>query len=378
MIGSQGDNPYYKEGTKASDVGVPVADQATVRLAKDTANKEITEAQRDEIMKGGTQLRYPLEDDEGGAAEMRTFIHFFPKRISPPSVNSKVGMEIVKSLVNLRDQSGDADDEASGKKEEGVVDAGGSGAATGGNVVKSRAVTPTGDLITIFLPVSFTVQDGFGYDTPDLGIMGAGALAGLSDGGSSIMAQTFDALGNSVTSISDLFKGDMAADTGRLGAVRGAQRFLPQEIAAAGSVALAVTVNPNKRAVFRGVAVREFTFQFKFIPRNQQESLAVKGIIDMFRMYAYPEALFRDETNKVSPGYKYPNLFEIVPTFKHEDGSTSRIGTKIADCYLKAINTNYNASSMAFHEDGSPVEIDLTLSFTEERTLDRKDIRDGY
>ena len=48
------------------------------------------------------------------------------------------------------------------------------------------------------------------------------------------------------------------------------------------------------------------------------------------------------------------------------------------DCYLRSVSTNYNPSSMAFHPDGRPVEIDLSLSFVEEVTVNRKDIEEGY
>lgn len=45
-------------------------------------------------------------------------------------------------------------------------------------------------------------------------------------------------------------------------------------------------------------------------------------------------------------------------------------------CHLKAISTSYNSSSMVYHADGYPVEIDLSLNFVEERTLNREDIMD--
>ena len=79
----------------------------------------------------------------------------------------------------------------------------------------------------------------------------------------------------------------------------------------------------------------------------------------------------------ISAGYKYPDMFSIV--VKHEP-SGKRVGTKIKDCFLRSIATNYNPTSMSFHTDGQPVEVDLTLNFVEEVTLSRKDVapEDGY
>lgn len=55
-----------------------------------------------------------------------------------------------------------------------------------------------------------------------------------------------------------------------------------------------------------------------------------------------------------------------------------RIGSKMRYCYLRSVAVNYNASSMAFHRDGEPVEVDLSLNFIEDQTLSRRDIEEGY
>ena len=103
----------------------------------------------------------------------------------------------------------------------------------------------------------------------------------------------------------------------------------------------------------------------------------VKKIIRRFRMYAYPESI---DVGGVSAGYKFPHMFELDIMYQPKEGSPVRVGNRMKKCYLKSIATNYNASSMAFHPDGQPVEIDLSLNFVEERTLTRADIMedDGY
>ena len=53
-------------------------------------------------------------------------------------------------------------------------------------------------------------------------------------------------------------------------------------------------------------------------------------------------------------------------------------GSNQKDCYLRSVSTNYNPSSMSFHPDGRPVEIDLSLSFVEEVTVNRQDVEEGY
>ena len=43
-------------------------------------------------------------------------------------------------------------------------------------------------------------------------------------------------------------------------------------------------------------------------------------------------------------------------------------------CYCTAVNANYNPTSQVLHADGSPIKIDLSLSFTEYKPLSRKDV----
>ena len=58
--------------------------------------------------------------------------------------------------------------------------------------------------------------------------------------------------------------------------------------------------------------------------------------------------------------------------------NNSNIGLQILPSILRAVQVTYNPSSMGWHKEGHASEVDLTLAFGEERTLNRKDIHDGY
>lgn len=231
--------------------------------------------------------------------------------------------------------------------------------------------------IKMYLPVAYTVNDGFDYAAAGLGIAGAGAM-GVMSSGQSVNKAAVDMINSGVKSIGDLFQGNGSSDLGRLGLVRGlASTKMPTDLQNSTSLAVAVSVNPNVRAVFGGVSIREFSFQFKFIPKSPEEALEVERIIKRFRVAAYPESI--ELANGVSGGYKYPFLFDIKLNYDTEKGTSRRIGTKMEKCFLKAISTNYNPTTMAFHADGHPVEIDLALTFVEQKTIDKKMVRDkGY
>ena len=131
-------------------------------------------------------------------------------------------------------------------------------------------------------------------------------------------------------------------------------------------------INPNIRALFKGVGLREFTFQFKMIARSQLEAEVIRQIIEHFRTEMYPEAL---DVGGADIGFRFPNLFEIIFNYK---GVPNKNMPKLMLCYLRNVSTTINPTGGAFRRDGQPNEVDLTLSFVEHRTLDKRDIKDGY
>jgi len=330
-----------------------------------------------------SRLEYPLGMGDNTETPYRAAIYFIPKAVEGTKFNNDEATKAwwKETFFTLRDQSGDGEGEADTKKEGEAQETkeadNASADKTVPTVTQARTLNPTGDVIKLYLPVALNITDSFSYDTPDLGMLGAATFQGLGKG-ESLTRATLDAFKGSLKSVSDVINPDMASDVGRVAALRGAQRFAPSEIADAFGLAAAVTVNPNRRSVFRGVAVREFQFTFKFIPRSRAEYEVVQQIIKMFRLYSYPEAIALDEENGVSGGYKYPHMFGIKIVHVRGDGKEQQIGTKILPTHIRSIAVNYNAGSMAFHSEGEPAEIDLSLSLVEERTMSRKDIEGGF
>ena len=220
--------------------------------------------------------------------------------------------------------------------------------------------------IILNMPIAYVVNDMIGYENAELGAGGAAALNAMERTGE--MGSALSAALSSFTgSFTDLFKQGMGADAARVALARGiAKAPISAGLKAAGSIAARVTVNPNVRAIFRGVSLREFSFQFKFIPYSAEESRAIADIIRTFRTHAYPEAIY---AGPVAVGYKYPDLFKIKVQYKGKD-----VGSKIKMCYLRNVQTSYNPTAASFHADGNPTEIDLSLSFTEHTTISRADI----
>jgi hypothetical protein len=234
-----------------------------------------------------------------------------------------------------------------------------------------RNIEDTGNMVKLYLPIALTQADGLSYAQPELGPFGAGAAAAMGQG-KGILETLGEAAEKGFSNMADMVAGNLQGAAAGLALQRTAAA-MNGTAGNAASLAFGVTVNPNARTVFKGVNIREFAFQFKFIPKSSLEAKEVEKIIKRFRSYAYPDTI---NIAGVNAGYKYPHMFELDLFYENEAGVKKRVGTKMKKCHLKAISTNYNASSMSFHSDGHPTEIDLSLSFVEERTLNRADIMD--
>ena len=189
-----------------------------------------------------------------------------------------------------------------------------------------------GGIANLYFPEAVNFSDGLVYDNASLGV--AGELARKAAGG-----------------YSDL-----------------AGQIVNQNI---GKTVAGLTAQAGEAAtsVFRDVAVRTFSFSFLMSPQSEQESQSIENIIDFFRENAYPETILEGY------GYKFPSKFFI--TFFY-DGRKMSQAPKLLPCYLTSVNTVLNPRSSSFFEDGKANEVQLTMSFQEERALNKDDIKDGY
>lgn len=244
----------------------------------------------------------------------------------------------------------------------------------GGVSVSASERTDVTSGIKIYLPQGFATNDAIQYSNADLGMTGAAALNAFNNGSGfgEAIGEMFKTGFGSLTDATGNGK-DLAALTISRNAKGIMGKLMPDELSLPLQMASAVTVNPNTRAMFKGVGLRTFQFQFKFLPVSEVEAQEVEKIIKRFRLHAYPESI---PAGAISAGYKYPHLFDITLT-----ANGKPIGTKIKTCVLESISTSYNASSMAWH-DGSDrayaSEYDLTLSFREEVALNAQDIEAGF
>ncbi len=226
----------------------------------------------------------------------------------------------------------------------------------------------------LYLPQAVQISDRAEYDNVDLGPIGAGVEAGMNAGQSAMDAFASNAVSN-VTSIVKAITGGEATGTpaGRL-AVNRAARLIPNAQArGAVKASTRTSVNPNTRALFKSIPLREFTFNFKLIPTSYTETQEIKKIIKFFRSELYPELITLGD-NGPAVGYEFPNVFEIALYYRD---SQNTLATKIQPSYIRNFSATYNSQSMAFFEGGDFTEVDISMSFIESQALDKQKVQQG-
>jgi len=301
-----------------------------------------------------------MGDKIGGAkfplntGDYKSRITFHAIKVIPPSI--AVRFEASQS-ANEQGVNGNSDTVEKPNKPAGVQ----------GQANSMKVVELENEKVELHLPLSYQVNDTQDYSTASLGIAGAGLMAGANKG-DAIGEAAFQAVKDGFSSIGDLFKSGAVS---RVALVRGAQAvpIIPQGVKSALSIAGRVAMNPNLRAQYNGPNIREFNFTFKLFPKSADESEQAKKVIRFFRFHSYPD--------QIAPNiaYDYPNLFRIKLQSKGTDNRYKHVGTPIKLCYLKVVSVNYNPTSTVLHADGSPTEIDINLTFTEYKPLNRDDVR---
>ena len=185
-----------------------------------------------------------------------------------------------------------------------------------------------------------------------------GSLGGFIAGGSSATDSTKDFAGESVkAAIINAMQIPAAIAT----------NLDPKSLVSLGT---GMALNPFREQVFQNVETRTFAFDYKFLPRNADETKAAHKIIEMFKFHMHPEL------SKGGMFYIYPSTFDIQYFFK---GKENPHVNKISECVLSAMKVDYGTQSqMSSFADGSPTEINMSLTFVELEVLTKERIVKGY
>lgn len=225
---------------------------------------------------------------------------------------------------------------------------------------KVNPVIKTDKIIRLYTPQSPQEEYAAGWSEVEFGLMG-----GLAKSGKSLIEQ-----------IQGAINGDDEASRERavrlltgMGGITQAAGF-NFRLQDAVELQTGKIPNPYKEQLFKGMNFRTFAYQFKFIPKSQEEFNSAKEIINTFRAHMHPE---RTDDFFIM----YPSQFSIEYQYK---GQRNEFLTKIADCALVNMKVDYGSGGALTTFKGTlgaPTEITMTLQFKELELLTR-DHFDGY
>ena len=233
---------------------------------------------------------------------------------------------------------------------------------------------PENRYVHLYMPMNIQQNESVVAGPEQLGIAG-GMVAGTLLGGGgdrSVIDIANAAYKGTVTGIGELMTGKASGEFGSLIAQRLVSK-LSTNAGNATSMATRIAVNPNTRAIFKQVNIREWNFVFQMIPTSPYESTLIENIIDFFRMEQLPTELVT--SGGVGMAYRFPNLMHIKALYRDErTGRYKPILTRFLPAYLQAVDVTYNTTGMSFYEGGKFHDATMNLKFIEYRPLNKDDI----
>jgi len=202
------------------------------------------------------------------------------------------------------------------------------------------------DKIHLYVPGGFSLGDGAEFGNINLGTINA-----------------LKSLGDTKKTASEV-EGSQDAESLAIGAAL-LQKLGADDMGGVGAVMeqRGVAVNNATTMTYTGPNIRTFELSFDLVPSSAKEAEMARIIEHTFRKYMYPK----------DAGYAlmYPPVFRI----KFMTGKNiNKFMPFLYDSYLTGMTTSYNNSGNMYHADGSPTDIKIALSFSEQKMLTRGDL----
>lgn len=214
---------------------------------------------------------------------------------------------------------------------------------------------------SIILPIPTTITDsnGISWGSGTLNAFERSALGGATD---AMTGDAAEALGQLKTTGAELFG---TAQAGKERVLSGLAAKIVQGFGSNVTPAQVLArktgqvLNPNMELLFNAPTLRQFQFNFQFVPRNQKEGQEVKEIIREIKIGSTPKLDGASEGVFI----RTPDIFQI--TYKKGSGDHPFLNS-FKPMALTSMNVNYTGSgTYATYDDGTPVAINMSLTMQE-------------
>ena len=208
----------------------------------------------------------------------------------------------------------------------------------------------TTNVISLYMPPEISATYGVDYNREDIGtatrLMDQGFLETMfgKEQVSGLMQQV---KGDAVDMVAPGFKAALQSKTGR-------------------------AINNRLEMTFGGVRPREFTYNFKFTPSNEQEANDIQSILYLFKYHMHPTIIGEPSSSLM----RVPSSFNIHYMYRTDE---NKYLNTIAESVLVNLDVKYGEGDTFKTYRGNtagapPRTINATLTFNEIDTHDKKTI----
>ena len=237
----------------------------------------------------------------------------------------------------------------------------GAGGSSNSIQLSRGATTKISTMIALYMPASISVSYNSKYGEQEIS-----ALAGAGAGALDAFAGRGDA------DASTALKG--ALGEFKAGVETGLMKVV--DTAAPGATALlalekGAVRTPKMELMFEGIGRREFSYEFTFIPKSEDEAEDIKKIVHQFKFHMASnyadDGTFRE--------MEIPSFFNI--RYMHKSAENQYLN-KISTCALESMDVSYGADRFVAYEGGVPQTTKISLKFKEMEIITKKQIKEGF
>lgn len=235
--------------------------------------------------------------------------------------------------------------------------------------------------IVLYMPEDVSTGYKANWSGKAFSNIGAAAMATFGSGDFGQLTQnTLNTIGNSFDQVGPMLASKVVQ--GIIGKITGEQ--LSDNDVFGGTQG--VILNPNVELLFGGIDLRNFTLNYKLVPRNKPEADNVKQIVKIFKKAMLPS--FSSDTSLQAfgasveiGGQNISNNFIQVPSVCKvsfmRGSELNKDVTQYKICAITQVDVNYTPDgAYATLEGGEMVAIGLSLSFQETKLIFANEVED--
>ena len=237
-------------------------------------------------------------------------------------------------------------------------------------VAIERAPTKrTKTAIALYMPASVTTGYSAQYTDTEIGAVTAGALKAYDQFAAGNMSGGLNEIGNMDKPLAEALKAMMLNTAGALPGFAG--------LKAASEMRKGVVLSDRMELAFKGIDKRTFQYEFKMVPKSQDEANEIRSIIFAFKSNMLPEFA---GSSRAGRSLIVPNTFDIEYMW---NGAENQFLHRISTCFLETMSVTYGGERYktyaGINGDGAPpVETSISLTFKEIELITRERVHEGF